>query len=136
MPPPFAIHHVAIKVDDLARAESFWSGVLGLDVLRRQSDDLGARSLWFGLEHEVFLAVERAEAPGPLRPDEAPGIHCVALSIAASDREKWRSRLVHAGFPVFRETDYTLYVREQSGAVIALSHYPTAWSEPHEAGES
>lgn len=136
MPAPFAIHHVAIKVDDLARAESFWSGVLGLDVLRRQSDELGARSLWFGLGHEVFLAVERAEASGPLRSDEAPGFHCVSLSIAANDREMWRARLAHAGFPVFRETDYTLYVREPSGAVIALSHYPTAWSASHEAGET
>jgi catechol 2,3-dioxygenase-like lactoylglutathione lyase family enzyme len=124
MPRALSIHHVAIKVSDLGQAESFWSGVLGLEVLRRQSDVLGERSLWFGLGHDVFLAVERADMATPKRMDEAPGWHCIALSIEKNDRETWRTRLHSAGFPVVRETDYTLYVREPDGALVALSHYP------------
>ncbi len=124
MPQPLSIHHVAIKVSDLGRAEAFWSGVLGLDVVRRQSDALGERSLWFGLGQDVFLAVERAETAKPKRTEEAPGFHCVALTISPSERDTWRTRLHSAGFPVLRETDYTLYTHEPDGALVALSHYP------------
>lgn len=114
------LHHLAVVVADLARSERFYGGFLGLPVVRRQE----GRSIWLGLEGDAFLAVEQATAPGPVRADEAPGWHCVALSIAKADREAWRARAQAAGHPVERETAYTLYVRDPDGNLVALSHYP------------
>ncbi len=124
---PAAVHHFAVVVRDLAHAESFYGGVLGLPVTHRWAGDDGApRSIWFGLAHGVFLAAERAGAAGPRRVEAAPGWHCAALGIAPGDRDAWRERLASAGYPVERETPHTLYVHDPDGNLVALSHYPDA----------
>jgi hypothetical protein len=71
-----------------------------------------------------FLAIERGDPRRARRDDRAPGWHCVALGIAAADRGAWRQRLEEAGYPVERETDYTLYVRDPDGQLVGLSHWP------------
>ncbi len=114
------VHHIAVLVPDLARAEAFYGGVLGLTVLARHTDAQGApRSIWFALDG-AFLAVELSSTP----PHGAGGWHCVALAIEKIDREPWRLRLTAAGHPVERETAYTLYVRDPFGTLVALSHHP------------
>jgi len=119
-----AIHHLAVVVHDLERAERFYSGLLGLPVLKRWSDDHGQpRSIWLELENGTFLAVERASTHGA-RADGDPGWHCVALGISRSDREMWRTKLEAAGHPVIRSSDFTLYVRDPEGQLVGLSHYP------------
>lgn len=119
------VHHLAVVVSDLARAERFYVGVLGLPVIRRWDDEHGApRSIWLSLEGDAFLAVERADQSGPRRDDQAPGLHCFALAIDRGARERWRSTLTEAGFPVSGETLYTIYVRDPDGNLVALSHYP------------
>jgi len=123
--PTLCVHHLAVKVRDLARAEAFWAGALGLPVMRRQADESGApRSIWLSLGDGAFLAVERADEGEPLRQDGAAGWHCVALGIPPGEREAWRARLHERGHPIVRETAYTLYVRDPEGAILALSHYP------------
>jgi catechol 2,3-dioxygenase-like lactoylglutathione lyase family enzyme len=127
MPPPhLAVHHLAVVVRDLARAEAFYGGVVGLPVERRWTDDLGApRSVWLSLGGGAFLAVERASPELPARPaPDLPGWHCVALAIAAGERDALRARLGAAGFPVERETAFTLYTRDPEGNLVAFSHYP------------
>src|SRR4051812_5320936 len=108
-----ALHHLAVVVADLQAAERFYVGVLGLPVTKRWNDDHGApRSIWVGLDGGAFLAIERAAAAGPLRSDGAPGHHCLALRITREEREARREALEAAGFPVERESPYTLYVRD------------------------
>lgn len=120
-----SVHHLAVVTADLGRSEAFYSGILGLPVIQRWSDPEGQpRSVWLGLGGGAFLAVERAAAPGPTRSDEAPGWHCVALGIAVQDRAQWRGRLIAAGFPVVRESAFTLYVRDPDGNLVGLSHHP------------
>jgi catechol 2,3-dioxygenase-like lactoylglutathione lyase family enzyme len=122
-----AVHHVAVLVADLDRAEAFYAGVLGLPVERRWSDDRGApRSVWLALGGGAFLALERADPAAARRAGDAPGWHCVALAIAVEERERWRRRLADGGAPVERESRYTLYARDPDGNLIALSHHPRA----------
>jgi catechol 2,3-dioxygenase-like lactoylglutathione lyase family enzyme len=123
---PLSIHHVAVVVRDLARAEVFYAGVLGLPVVKRWADDAGEpRSVWFDLGSS-FLAVERAAVEGPTRADEAPGWHCVALGIAPGEREEWRRRLAGAGVRIERESPYSMYACDPDGNWLAFSHYPHA----------
>lgn len=119
-----AVHHLAIVVADLERAERFWTSVLGLGVERRWDDDHGRpRSVWLSLA-TGFLALERAGADGPRRPDDAPGLHCLSLSIAREERPAWEARLAAAGVPIERKSPYTLYVRDPDGTLVGLSHWP------------
>jgi catechol 2,3-dioxygenase-like lactoylglutathione lyase family enzyme len=121
------VHHLAVVVADLARAEAFWADVLGLPVVRRSSDDAGRpRSVWCSLGDGAFVALERASAGGPKRADAAPGHHCVALGIAPEERAAWRARLAAAGVSIERESDFTLYVRDPDDNLVGLSHWPAA----------
>ena len=122
-----SLHHLAITVVDLERAERFYAGVLGLPLERRWADAVGApRSIWLGLGAGAFLAIERHTGDVEARPIDRAGWHCVALGIAPSARASWRSRLAEAGFPVERESDFTLYLRDPEQNLVALSHYPEA----------
>ena len=114
------VHHLAVVVGDLARAEAFYGGFLGLPVVRRQE----GWSIWFGLEDGTFLAVEKAAEDSPRRHDQAPGWHCIAFAIAKADREGWRARTAAHGLAVERESAFTLYVRDPDGNLVALSHHP------------
>jgi hypothetical protein len=127
MRPPSAFHHLAIQVRDLAAAEAFYAGVLGLPVIRRWNDGAGReRSLWLGLG-EGFLALERCEGEPAPRAffDPGPGLHLVALRIDAATRASWCERLERAGFGVTHQTDFTIYVQDPEGNRVALSHHPT-----------
>ena len=123
---PTSVHHVALMVADLAKAEAFYVSVLGLPVLRRWPLPKGGgeRSLWLELGGGAFLALERATGPAPAKPEYAPGLHLVALGIARSERDAWLAHLAAAGHPVYQQTDYTLYVHDPEGNRVALSHWP------------
>jgi catechol 2,3-dioxygenase-like lactoylglutathione lyase family enzyme len=123
---PTHVHHVAVKVADLARAEAFYVGILGLPVLRRWPlpDGKGERSLWLDLGAGAFLALERAEEDADGKPEGAPGLHLLALNIARSEREAWLAKLATVGHPVYLQTGYTIYVRDPEGNRIGLSHWP------------
>jgi glyoxylase I family protein len=128
-----SLHHLAVRVRDLARAEAFYVGTLGLRVLRRFNDDAKQqRSLWVALGGGAFLAIERADGDGH-RCDNDPGWHCVALGITADRRAHWRQHLLGCGVSVFRESDYTLYIRDPDGNIVALSHYPVASTDDRRA---
>lgn len=126
---PGPVHHVAVCVRDVPRALVFYRDLLGLEELRRWLRDDGTlRSVWLAMGdspegERAFLAVEEASGGAP-RHDSAPGLHCLALQIAPRDREHWRGRLETAGHPVERESEFTLYVRDPDGTLVALSHYP------------
>ncbi len=125
--PPLPVHHLAVVVTDLHRAAHFYEHVLGLREIRRWDDAQGqVRSIWCALGNDAFLAIERAERPEPRRDDVSPGFHCVALGIRPDERDVWRKRFAEAGVEVFRESAYTLYVRDPEGNMVGLSHYPEA----------
>lgn len=123
---PGGVHHVAIGVRDLARCEAFYTGVLGLPVLRRwpAADGTGDRSVWLDLGRGAFLALERVAGAAPAGVSGGPGYLMVALAIARAARGAWEARLGAAGVAVVHRTDYTLYVADPEGNRVGLSHWP------------
>jgi glyoxylase I family protein len=134
---PGGVHHVAIGVRDLARCEAFYTGVLGLPVLRRwpAADGAGDRSVWLDLGRGAFLALERVRgaALGDGAQDR-PGYLMVALAIAPAARGAWEARLGAAGVSVVHRTDHTLYVADPEGNRVGLSHWPDAAPGPAPRG--
>lgn len=125
---PKMFHHLAIKVRDLAAAERFYCDVLGLPVERRwpSFEQPGDRSLWLDLGAGAFLALERASLTREPLDEEDPGLHMLALRISRDERPAWIERLIAAGAPPYRQTDFTIYVRDPEGNRIGLSHWPEA----------
>ena len=130
-------HHLAIQVRDLPRAERFYVEVLGLSVLRRwhwSPEDLaagknGERSLWISVgasSGDEFIALEACDAERPLTPFRDPhgGLHLLSLRIDASSRADWEAHLAARHVEVVHRTRWTLYVRDDEGNRIGLSHYP------------
>lgn len=127
---PLAFHHLAIQCADLDRSEAFYTGVLGLSVLRRWPRDGGGdRSVWLAMgdgQEADFLALERAEGPPEPHPwrDGRAGLHLVALQIAPAERRTWEDRLESAGVMVVHRTRWTIYFHDPEGNRIGLTHYP------------
>jgi hypothetical protein len=132
---PAGVHHIALGVRDLAACEAFYTGVLGLPVLRRWPDELGGdRSVWLDLGRGAFLALERVAADGRAAPPDAagdrPGYLMIAVAIARATRADWEARLGAAGVAIVHRTAYTLYVTDPEGNRVGLSHWPEAAPVP------
>lgn len=133
---PGGVHHVAIGVRDLPRCEAFYTGVLGLPVVRRwpAADGPDDRSVWLDLGRGAFLALEHVTgAAAASVPGDRPGYLMVALAIPPAGRGAWEARLHAAGVSVVHRTDYTLYVADPEGNRVGLSHWPDAAPEPNPA---
>ena len=126
-----SFHHLAIQVADLPRAERFYCDVLGLRVSRRwpwPDGRSGERSLWLELS-PGFLALEACSADGsgggsgalPAFRDRRVGLHLLAISISAPERQVWEQKL---GALIVHRTRFTLYVQDPEGNRIGLSHHP------------
>jgi catechol 2,3-dioxygenase-like lactoylglutathione lyase family enzyme len=113
------VHHVALRVRDLAAAERFWVGLFGLSVRRRD----GARALWLGLDDAVLM-LERAEAAEPAVPTGA--MDFFALRVDAAGRAGFVARCAAMGVAVEHETAHTTYVRDPDGRRVGVSTHPLA----------
>lgn len=119
------VHHAAVKVLELARAERFYAELLGLSVLRRFAfDDGRPRSVWLSSGEGAFLAVELAESGGRPKADLEAGWHTVAFEMDVAERPLVVARAAALGAEIVRETAYSVFVRDPEGNVVALSHYP------------
>lgn len=133
---PGGVHHVAIAVRDLEAVVAFYTGVLGLPIVRRwpvAGAEKRDRSVWLDLGSGAFLALERAadvEVAGEGATSPAYGYLMIALRITAPARADWEARLAAAGVTVVHRTDYTLYVADPEGNRIGLSHWPDAAGAP------
>jgi catechol 2,3-dioxygenase-like lactoylglutathione lyase family enzyme len=126
-----AFHHLAIQCADLEACERFYREVLGLRVLRRWplEGEGKDRSVWLAVgetEAGGFLALERADhTPEPRTwRDGRPGLHLVALQIAAGERARWEDRLAGAGVEIVHRTHWTIYFHDPEGNRVGLTHYP------------
>ena len=134
---PGGVHHVAIAVRDLEAVVVFYTGVLGLPIVRRwpvAGAEKRDRSVWLDLGSGAFLALERAadvEVAGEgAAVERTHGYLMIALRITAAARAHWEARLAAAGVAVVHRTDYTLYIADPEGNRIGLSHWPDAAGAP------
>src|SRR5471032_1083181 len=118
-------HHLAVQVTDLAAAERFYHGVLGLEVVKRWPHDdgrAGERSLWLRLDAHSFLALEHCTQPAQATGfrDPQARLHLFALRISAHDRGAWEKKLAQDGVEIVHRSRWTLYVRDPDGNRIGL----------------
>ena len=129
MPTPPAILETALYSTDLDRAEEFWAGVLGLEVVFRQA----GRHVFFRCDGGMLLIFDARgtsvsdgdRGPGHLAHGAVgPGHMCFA---ATSDEiDGWRARLEAAGMAI--EDDFrwpngarSLYLRDPDGNSVEFA---------------
>ncbi len=79
------IGHVHLKVSDLPRAEEFWTGALGFDVMHRYGDQATFIATG-GYHHHVGLNTWMSRG-APLVPPEAAGLERVVFATDGEERE-------------------------------------------------
>lgn len=131
---PSAILEAALYAGDLAAAEAFYAGILGLPVIARAE----GRHVFFRVGAGVLLifdpaateiATPNAKLPVPPHGARGPGHLCLAASRDEIDR--WRDRLTGAGVAVEAEFDWpgggrSLYFRDPAGNSLEFAE-PRIW---------
>ena len=120
------LHHLALKVRDVARVAVFYRDVLGLPVDRRHEDAAGLRAVWLRLDPGLLM-VERHDGPdAPRDPDhpDGPGWHLLAIALPPREWPAARARLEAHGVAIEHTSDYTMYLRDPEGHRVALSAFP------------
>jgi len=121
-----ALGHVVLKVSDLQRSEEFYSSVLGMRIISRNSD---ARMTFFslgtpGIHHDFALIELGPAAPRPEH--EATGLAHVAFKVgnSAEPLSLVRKVLQASKTPVLYEAERTLsksvHVLDPDGNEIEL----------------
>lgn len=125
----------ALYADDLAAAEAFYAGTLGLAVLTRQE----GRHVFFAVGKSVLLVFDPRATDHPPAPDAAlpvpghgargAGHYC--FSVAAEALDDWRAHLEAAGVAI--EADFrwpngarSIYVRDPAGNSVEFAE-PALW---------
>ena len=111
------IHHLALRVADVERSLSFYSGVLGLGQIRRQGNEQGIRAVWLKAGETILMLERRLAGAGT----DAGSGHLLAFAV--DDLAGWRDRLATAGIPIEGRTEHTLYVLDPDGHRVGLSDF-------------
>ena len=132
-PPVEAVVETAVYVADLAAAESFYAGVLGLPVIAREA----GRHVFFRVGPGSVLLVFDPAATlcgGGLSPHGSTGPGHLALGIGHDTLDQRRKRLAEHGLAVEHEQDWprggqSLYFRDPAGNSVELVT-PGVWGTP------
>ncbi|MFO0952556.1 MAG: VOC family protein [Isosphaeraceae bacterium] len=122
-----------VYVDDLDRAEAFYSRILGLELLAREA----GRHIFYRVGADNVLLVFRPQASlvgETLPPHGASGPGHFALGIPAEELDAWRDRLTAEGVAIEHEQAWprggrSLYFRDPAGNSVELIT-PGVWGLP------
>ena len=127
---PHAILETALYASDLAAAEAFYAGVLGLPVDQR----VPGRHVFFKLDTQMLLIFDPAatihppkpEARLPVPPHGATGEGHVCFRATAAELDQWRAHLNAHSIAV--ESDFvwpsggrSIYVRDPAGNSVEFA---------------
>ncbi len=123
------IFETCLYARDLAAAERFYGGVLGLEVVSR----MGGRGLAFTCGDGVLLVFDPrvTREPDELVPSHgAEGPGHVAFAVPVEELDAWREHLAGRGVEIEREVEWpegrSIYVRDPAGNSVELAT-PTLW---------
>lgn len=131
---PQGVLEAAVYVDDLDRAEAFYAGVVGLEVMTKQPP----RHVFFRAGGTVVLAfdpdhsrVPPAKGALPVPPHGATGAGHICFSVPGPALEDWAGHLQDKGVEI--EADFrwphgprSIYVRDPAGNSVEFAE-PTLW---------
>src|SRR5439155_22359641 len=114
----------AIYLDDLAAAEDFYSGILGLKVIGREA----GRHVFFQVGDSNVLLVFNPQSTlkgETLPPHGANGPSHFALGIELQSLDAWREHLKTHGVSMEKEVDWpaggkSIYFRDPAGNSVEL----------------
>jgi catechol 2,3-dioxygenase-like lactoylglutathione lyase family enzyme len=128
-----SVVETATYANDLEAAEGFYTSVLGLPVLGKET----GRHVFFRVGTSTVLLIFRPEAT--LKGDILPAHGCTgaghfALGIDAADLDTWRQRLESHGVAIEKEVTWprggkSLYFRDPAGNAVELVT-PGIWGLP------
>lgn len=131
---PEAILKSALYAPDLAAAEAFYTGILGLPVVGRAK----GRHVFFRAGAGILLIFNPAatEVPGtgsalPIPVHGARGSGHLCFAASRDEIDRWREVLTSAGIPVESEFDWpgggrSLYFRDPAGNSLEFAE-PRIW---------
>ncbi|MFH5187272.1 VOC family protein [Paenibacillus sp. TAB 01] len=123
LPKGTKLGHIHLHVSGLAESQSFYSGVLGFDVVSRYADNALFISAG-GYHHHIGLNVW-AGAGAPLAPAHAAGLAYFTVAFAGAEPlENTLAQLRNAGVPVHQEAEAWI-VHDPSGIELRLVTQPT-----------
>jgi catechol 2,3-dioxygenase len=119
-----ALGHVVLRVRDRARAEDFYSGLLGLPVCARY-DENGLKMSFFTLGNHHDFAVLEVSGEGSTESPSAVGLYHVAFKVGDSldELREARDKLQAAGIAPMamdHEVTQSLYFDDPDGNGIEL----------------
>jgi catechol 2,3-dioxygenase-like lactoylglutathione lyase family enzyme len=133
VPPVAAVVETAVYTEDLAAAETFYAGVLGLPVAGREP----GRHVFFRVgDAGMFLVFNPAatRTRGDFPPHGAVGSGHFALGVRAATLDAWKAHLSASGVAIERELTWprggrSVYVRDPAGNLVELVT-PGIWGIP------
>jgi catechol 2,3-dioxygenase-like lactoylglutathione lyase family enzyme len=131
-PPAIGYFEMTLEVADLAAAEAFYAGALGLPVVERWGDDRPA--VWLGLGRENFLGLWSVEAGGEKSIHHGRGGEHVhfAIRVPIGTLDQMQARLEALGHEVedgweFGPGNRAIYLDDPDGNVVELTERTTLW---------
>lgn len=105
------LHHVNIRVSDLARSEAFYRRLLGLPASHRV---IGPDNHGFDLPNGSLIILEKSDSPGR--------IDHFCVGVEGFDADKTRSAVTDAGIDIVpARTKDSFYVNDPDGVRVQVS---------------
>jgi catechol-2,3-dioxygenase len=131
-PPVIGLFEMVLEVSDLAAAEAFYAGALGLPVADRWTGD--RRAVFLSLGREGFLGLWPVETGGEHAIHRGRGgahVH-FAIRVPVGTLDRMQEHLEHLGYEVesgweFGLGNRAIYLDDPDGNVVEITELTTLW---------